>query len=137
MAKTRPPKETMLPAAAPVDSGAEPLLVALPATPEVADSSEEAVGLELELETAAEPVAEAVEFPPTMGVTKEPLGATGVAVGTTTTEVTEAVSVTAIVEVMSATELAAEVTPAGTETSDGEGRGTAEPTALVAGGAWI
>jgi hypothetical protein len=135
MAKTRPPKETMLPAAAPVDSGAEPLLVALPATPEVADSSEEAVGLELE--TAAEPVAEAVEFPPTMGVTKEPLGATGVAVGTTTTEVTEAVSVTARVEVMSATELATEVTPAGTETSEGEGRGTAEPTALVAGGAWI
>jgi hypothetical protein len=98
MAKTRPPKETMLPAAAPVDSGAEPLLVALPATPEVADSSEEAVGLELE--TAAEPVAEAVEFPPTMGVTKEPLGATGVAVGTTTTEVTEAVSVTATVRLL-------------------------------------
>jgi hypothetical protein len=41
------------------------------------------------------------------------------------------------VEVMSATELATEVTPAGTETSEGEGRGTAEPTALVAGGAWI
>lgn len=38
-------------------------------------------------------------------------------------------------EVTSAAEERAEVTPAGTETSDGDGRGTAEPTALVAGGA--
>ena len=95
MAKTSPPKETMLPAAAPVDSGAEALSVELPATPEVADSSDEAVE-----ETAAEPVAEAVELPPTMGVTMEPLGPTGVAVVTTTTEVTEAVSVTATVKLL-------------------------------------
>ena len=50
--------------------------------------------------SAAEPVAEAVELPPTMGVTMEPLGPTGVAVGTTTTEVTEAVSVTATVKLL-------------------------------------
>lgn len=78
-----------------MDSGAEALSVELPATPEVADSSDEAVE-----DTAAEPVAEAVELPPTMGVTREPLGPTGVAVGTTTTEVTEAVSVTATVKLL-------------------------------------
>jgi len=92
MAKTRPPKETMLPAAAPVDSGAEGLSVELLPAPEVADSSDE----EVDAETAAEPVAEAVEFPPTMGVTREPLGAMGVAVGTTTTEVTDSVAATVV-----------------------------------------
>jgi hypothetical protein len=93
MATTRPPKEIMLPAAAPVDSGAEGLSVALPATPVEDDSSDEGVD---EAETAPVPVA-MVELEPTMGVTMEPLGAMGVAVGTTTTEVTEAVSVMATV----------------------------------------
>jgi hypothetical protein len=91
MAKTRPPKETMLPAAAPVDSGMLPLSVALPATPEEVSSDE---GVEAVMEPV--PVA-MVELAPTMGVTMEPPGAEGVAVGTTTTEVTEAVSVTATV----------------------------------------
>jgi hypothetical protein len=93
MATTRPPKEIMLAAAAPVDSGAEGLSVALPATPVEDDSSDEGVD---EAETAPVPVA-MVELEPTMGVTMEPPGAMGVAVGTTTTEVTEAVSVMATV----------------------------------------
>lgn len=85
----------MLPAAAPVDSGVPALSVALPATSDVApDSSAVAVD---EADSEAEPVpAGMVEFPLTMGVTIEPEGATGVAVGTTTTEVTEAVSVTRV-----------------------------------------
>ena len=70
---------------------------------EVIEGAREEVMVELDEaveETAAEPVAEAVELPPTMGVTMEPLGPTGVAVGTTTTEVTEAVSVTATVKLL-------------------------------------
>jgi hypothetical protein len=131
MATTRPPKEIMLPAAAPVDSGAEGLSVALPATPVEDDSSDEGVD---EAETAPVPVA-MVELEPTMGVTMEPLGAMGVAVGTTTTEVTEAVSVMATVEVISpVTEGIG--TAETSETMEPEGMGTAG-TRLVAGGAWI
>lgn len=82
MAKTRPPNETMLPAAAPVDSGAEPLAVALPAVPEVA--AEVAADADEAAEDAApELAAGMVELPPTMGVTIVGTGATGVAVGTT------------------------------------------------------
>ena len=100
MAKTRPPKETMLPAAAPVDSGAEPLRVALPATPEVA-ADDSADAEEAAEETAPVLAAGTVELPPTMGVTIVGTGATGVAVGTTTTLVLVRVAVAVRVTVIS------------------------------------
>ena len=95
MARTRPPKETMLPAAAPVDSGIPPLSVALPATPEEVSSE---AGVEAVAVMEPVPVTMVVLEP--MGTDMEPPGTTGVAVGTTTTEVTEAVSVTATVKLL-------------------------------------
>lgn len=138
MAKTRPPKDTMLPTAAPVDSGEPTLVVGLPVELDVAsDSSAEAVD---EADSETEPVlAGTVEFPLTMGVANVPEGAMGVAVGTTTTEVTEAVSVTATVLVMSDLlgTTAPEVTGVSEETGVSEAPGTSGTATLVAGGAWI
>lgn len=113
-AKTRPPKEMAVPAAAPVDcSGAPALLVELPP----AD-----VGAEEELLTAPVPVGTVELTPGTMGVTRE-VGAMGVAVGTTT---------------LGATDSDTPGTAEGT-TTVGTTEGTSEgtTTALVAGGAWI
>lgn len=87
----------MLPAAAPVDSGAEPLRVALPAAAEeAADDAAEAAE-----DTAPVLAAGTVELPPTMGVTRVGTGATGVAVGTTTTLVLVRVAVAVRVTVIS------------------------------------
>ena len=89
-----------MPAAAPVDSGAEPLRVALPATPEVA-ADDSADAEEAAEETAPVLAAGTVELPPTMGVTIVGTGATGVAVGTTTTLVLVRVAVAVRVTVIS------------------------------------
>jgi hypothetical protein len=134
MAKTRPPKETMLLPAAPVDWGT-PLVV-----------GEEPVGEEGVLE-APVPAAGTVELPPgTMGVTGLGTGAIGVAVGTTGVTGEPSQYVNAIkahgLEGLNlptgATELGrSEGTTTGTdETATGtltEGTATGE----VAGGAWI
>lgn len=83
MARTRPPNETMLPAAAPVEPGALALLVGLLLLPDPlveVDSSPEAV------DEGVEPVPEMmgiVALTPGTGVMGPP-GTMGVAVGTTT-----------------------------------------------------
>ncbi|OIC20838.1 hypothetical protein A7L22_18775 [Acinetobacter baumannii] len=74
----------MLPAAAPVDSGAEPVRVPLAEPREVAAEEEAAADpVEAGEEEAPVPAAGMVELLPTMGVTMVETGATGVAVGTT------------------------------------------------------
>lgn len=90
MARTRPPNETMLPAAAPVEPGALALLVGLLLLPDPlveVDSSPEAV------DEGVEPVPEMmgiVALTPGTGVMGPP-GTMGVAVGTTTEVKTVAV----------------------------------------------
>ena len=70
-AKTRPPKDMAVPAAAPVVSGTPALVVALPDEPVVAAELDATAPVLLGTMT--------VEFPPTMGVTRE-VGTMGVAV---------------------------------------------------------
>jgi hypothetical protein len=116
MARTRPPKETMLRPAAPVDSEGLPVVVEL------------ALGEEGDLE-APVPAAGTVELAPgAMGVTGLGTGATGVAVGTA------GVTAGALTGGTTAgTDGTTDGTTAGTE---GRTEGTTEGTA-VAGGAWI
>lgn len=125
MARTRPPKETMLPAAAPLASGTEAVVVALLEPPVVAVSLAEDSLAEDPLVEALPVAAGTVALPPpgavTMGVTMETPGTMGVAVAEATGVETSAVA-----------EVDGETT---------EGRGTAEEATEVAtevaGGAWI
>lgn len=101
MAKTRPPKEMAVPAAAPVDdSGTLALVVALPDEPEVAAELEAMAPVLLGTTTA-------VELPPTMGTTMEDPGAMGVAVAAAGVETAAGVDTTTGVETTTSVEATA------------------------------
>ena len=84
-ARTRPPKDMAVPEAPPA-SGAE-VLELLALAEESLDDASEASGVEVEMVTAAVPVAETVELTPTMGVTAAPL-VTGIGIPVARTELT-------------------------------------------------